>query len=284
MASTQSLPDQHPGPQDASSLTGGRPRSSPKPVTHNCERSQSLSELCQDHSQCSNHLPQEEVGDNELRHNKYIEMRETDQGAEESYGVFAKTNIKSNVVLTSFGDSKYLLGPDAKTMYSLIAKYNSASGPGDEKFQYTFSYHPPGHHEQLVTVMPTPDVKLANRVLNVPDPLGYTLRQWENQAEELPGMGHRINHTCCDEHANVSFELMYPPSDDDDDDEPRPILTVRSTKEISQNTECLANYGGLLQTMDHWRDIFKCSCCVCDPDGTCHVPKTTKRDSAFGKS
>ena len=96
-------------------------------------------------------------------------------------------------------------------------------------------------------------------------------------------MGHRINHTCCDQHANVSFELMYPPSDDDDDDEPRPILTVRSTKEISQNTECLANYGGLLQTMDHWRDIFKCSCCVCDPNGTCHVPKTTKRDSAFGK-
>ena len=81
--------------------------------------------------------------------NKYIEMRETDQGAEESYGVFAKTNIKSNVVLTSFGDSKYLLGPDAKTMYSLIAKYNSASGPGDEKFQYTFSYHPPGHHEKI---------------------------------------------------------------------------------------------------------------------------------------
>ena len=27
--------------------------------------------------------------------------------------------------------------------------------------------------------------------------------------------------------------------------------------------------------MDHWRDIFKCSCCVCDPNGTCHVPKTT---------
>ena len=95
--------------------------------------------------------------------------------------------------------------------------------------------------------------------------VSQSLRKALRNKSEWQGVGHLANHTCCEEHENVFFEIITVHATEEDEDgidletaKPEVAAILRAKRAIQPGEFLRASYSDKSKDLQR---MFQCTCC-----------------------
>jgi hypothetical protein len=250
-----------------STRTSNRQRLSPRRLTSGeqinaCEWKKRMDLICTSECTCKNSIPQRE----EERVSKVSGL----DVAVDSWGVVANADIQEGEIVTVFGGTTCLQGStlEGDEFSRIHAKMSDEGVP----LQYTLQGHLAEANTDRIWAVPEPDKEAVRTRPGVTSRLKRAMNPGGDQ-----GVGHLVNHTCCEEHCNAELRLTRAlsgdPRIDFGDEEGAIVLMVRAKKFIKRHDTILVPRAGI----ESWKKIFECACCKCK--GQCGPSARTSQES-----